>query len=118
MNCSSCTSALSTSHCNGMDVFVSRAGGPRFVYPLAAGAAPNSRDTASGKPLSGSLEGEEVMQTYGSQSMYAPLRRVLVKRPDEAFAVADPVAWHYTARPDLLSAQQEHDALVALLRQD
>ena len=54
---------------------------------------------------------------YGSQSMIAPLRTVLVKRPDEAFAVNDPAAWHYTARPDLALAQQEHDALVALLRQ-
>ncbi|HEY7350172.1 MAG TPA: arginine deiminase family protein [Ktedonobacterales bacterium] len=57
------------------------------------------------------------MSTYGSQSMIAPLRRVLVKRPDQAFAVADPAAWHYTARPDLTAAQQEHDDLVALLRQ-
>jgi dimethylargininase len=54
---------------------------------------------------------------YGSQSMVAPLRTVLVKRPDEAFAVNDPLAWHYTDRPDLVIAQQEHDALVALLRQ-
>lgn len=54
---------------------------------------------------------------YGSQSMIAPLRTVLVKRPDEAFAVNDPAAWHYTARPDLALAQQEHDALVELLRQ-
>jgi dimethylargininase len=58
-----------------------------------------------------------VTQRYGSQSMIAPLRTVLVKRPDEAFAVNDPAAWHYTARPDLALAQQEHDALVALLRQ-
>jgi len=49
--------------------------------------------------------------------MIAPLRTVLVKRPDEAFAVNDPAAWHYTARPDLALAQQEHDALAALLRQ-
>ncbi|MFQ6100989.1 MAG: dimethylarginine dimethylaminohydrolase family protein [Anaerolineae bacterium] len=56
-------------------------------------------------------------RSYGSQSMIAPLRKVLVKRPDEAFAVADPVRWHYAARPDLEIAQQEHDALVALLRQ-
>ena len=54
---------------------------------------------------------------YGSQSMIAPLRKVLVKRPDEAFAVDDPVAWHYAGRPDLAIAQQEHDGLVALLRQ-
>ena len=49
--------------------------------------------------------------------MIAPLRRVLVRRPDETFAVDDPVAWHYTARPDLPRAQAEHDALVAMLRQ-
>ncbi len=53
---------------------------------------------------------------YGSQSMITPLRKVLVKRPDEAFAVDDPEAWHYTGRPDLAIAQQEHDGLVALLR--
>src|SRR5947209_4091373 len=49
--------------------------------------------------------------------MIAPLRTVVVKRPDEAFAVGDHVAWHYTARPDLRVAQQEHDGLAALLRQ-
>src|SRR5215207_9406730 len=54
---------------------------------------------------------------YGSQSMVAPLRRVLLKRPDMAFAVEDPARWHYTARPNLARAQQEHDALAALLRQ-
>lgn len=55
--------------------------------------------------------------TYNSQSMVDPLRTVLVKRPDEAFAEADPVQWHYTGRPDLALAQQEHDALVQILRQ-
>src|SRR5436853_1905966 len=52
---------------------------------------------------------------YGGHSMYAPLRRVLVRRPDATFAVADPVAWHYAARPDLPVAQAEHDALVTTL---
>ncbi len=56
------------------------------------------------------------MTSYGSQSMVAPLRRVLVRRPDAAFAVADPAAWHYTAQPDLVAAQAEHDAFVATLR--
>ncbi len=56
------------------------------------------------------------MRTYGSQSMVEPLRRVLVKRPDPAFAVDDPTRWHYTGRPDLARAQEEHDALVAVLR--
>ncbi|MDH4209566.1 MAG: arginine deiminase family protein [Anaerolineae bacterium] len=56
-------------------------------------------------------------KSYGSQSMVDPLRRVLVKRPDEAFALADPAAWHYTGRPDLEIARREHDALVAILRE-
>ena len=54
---------------------------------------------------------------YGSQSMVKPLRKVLVKRPDEAFAVEDAARWHYAGRPDLGVAQQEHDAFVATLRQ-
>ncbi|MBK5102292.1 MAG: hypothetical protein JJE15_15060, partial [Desulfobacteraceae bacterium] len=54
---------------------------------------------------------------YGSQSMVDPLRRVLVKRPDKAFAVDDPAAWHYAGQPDLEVAQQEHDALVSILRE-
>jgi dimethylargininase len=58
-----------------------------------------------------------VEKGYGSQSMVDPLRRVLVKRPDEAFAVEDPVRWHYAGRPDLEIAQQEHDALVSILSQ-
>ena len=54
-------------------------------------------------------------RTYGSQSMIAPLRRVLVKRPEQAFASVDPVAWHYTSQPDLEGARQQHDALVQTL---
>lgn len=56
-------------------------------------------------------------KSYGSQSMITPLRRVLVKRPEEVFAAADPVEWHYTGRPDLEVARQEHDTLVAVLRE-
>ena len=47
--------------------------------------------------------------------MIEPLRRVLVKKPDEAFAVDDPERWHYTSRPDLNEARREHDALVEIL---
>lgn len=57
------------------------------------------------------------MRSYGSQSMVDPLHKVLVKRPDQAFAVNDPAAWHYTARPNLEIAQEEHDTLAAILRQ-
>jgi dimethylargininase len=52
---------------------------------------------------------------YGCQSMVAPLRRVLVRRPDAAFGEADPARWHYSARPDLEEARREHDAFVDLL---
>ena len=54
---------------------------------------------------------------YGCQDMVSPLRTVLVKRPDNAFAVADPTEWHYNHRPNLEIAQQEHDALTAILRE-
>lgn len=56
------------------------------------------------------------MRAFGSQSMVAPLRRVLVRRPDEAFGRADPKRWHYESRPRLDRARIEHDALVAILR--
>ncbi len=55
-------------------------------------------------------------QRFGGQNMVDPLRRVLVKRPDAAFAVDDPARWHYTAAPDLAKAQAEHDALCDTLR--
>jgi dimethylargininase len=55
------------------------------------------------------------VRTYGSQSMVEPLRRVLVRRPDPSFGAADPVRWHYTARPDLEVARQEHEALAMFL---
>lgn len=56
-------------------------------------------------------------KNYGSQSMIAPLRKVLVKRPDKSFGNADPVKWHYTSRPNLKVARKEHDTFVSLLRQ-
>ena len=48
--------------------------------------------------------------------MVGPLKRVLVRRPVEAFGDADPEHWHYTAKPDLAGARDEHDALIATLR--
>ena len=55
---------------------------------------------------------------FGSQSMVEPLRRVLVKRPDEAFAVEDHQTWHYAGRPDLVRAREEHDVFVSLLERE
>ena len=48
-------------------------------------------------------------------SMFAPLHSVLVRRPDAAFGAADPARWHYTDRPHLPLAQEEHDAFVNIL---
>ena len=55
---------------------------------------------------------------FGIRSMSEPLRRVVVKRPDAAFAVEDPAAWNYAARPDLEAAWAEHDALAAILAEN
>jgi N-dimethylarginine dimethylaminohydrolase len=57
------------------------------------------------------------MKEFGSQSMVEPLKRVLVRRPDEAFGNADPSRWHYVSQPDLEGARAEHDAFVATLRE-
>src|SRR2546423_68528 len=53
---------------------------------------------------------------YGAQSMTAPLREVVVKRPGVAFgdAFANP-AHGYLHPVDLPGAQREHDAFVGLL---
>ena len=55
------------------------------------------------------------MKTYGGQTMWGQLRRVVVRRPDAAFGAADPTVWHYTSRPDLSAALDEHAALVSIL---
>jgi dimethylargininase len=54
--------------------------------------------------------------TYGAQSMVAPLRDVLVKRPGAAFGGAfDDPAHGFLHAVDLPRAQAEHDALCTLL---
>jgi N-dimethylarginine dimethylaminohydrolase len=50
--------------------------------------------------------------------MHETLRSVLVRPPDAAFSEADPRGWHYTARPDLDAALDEHAALVEILRRN
>lgn len=55
------------------------------------------------------------MRKYGCQNMVGRLKRVIVRRPDEAFASADPSAWHYHAAPNLEGAQAEHRAFVEIL---
>ncbi len=59
----------------------------------------------------------QASKPFGGQNMVDPLRRVLVRRPNQAFAAADPERWHYAGPPDLAAAQSEHDALVEVLRE-
>jgi N-dimethylarginine dimethylaminohydrolase len=47
--------------------------------------------------------------------MAEPLRRVLVRTPDESFGSADPERWHYAGQPALAAAREEHRMLVQLL---
>ncbi|HET6850398.1 MAG TPA: arginine deiminase family protein [Gaiellales bacterium] len=55
-------------------------------------------------------------RTFGAQSMTAPLRDVLVKRPAAAFGGAfDDSAVGFLHPVDLAAAQREHDALTSLL---
>jgi dimethylargininase len=53
--------------------------------------------------------------SYGSQSMVAPLRRVAVRMPSAAFGAAIPADWHYHGKPDLEAARDEHAALIEML---
>jgi dimethylargininase len=55
-------------------------------------------------------------KNYGVNSMVAPLKRVVVKRPDQQFAVSDFERWHYTSSPDLEQAQAQHDELTNILK--
>jgi dimethylargininase len=57
-----------------------------------------------------------IAQSYGGQSMTAPLRRVLVHPPGESFLTADPRVWNYTGPPDPERARAEHAHLVEILR--
>src|SRR6266850_773287 len=62
------------------------------------------------------------MNPFGSQSMVAPLRRVIVKRPGEAFRSGEHIErqWKslaYTRPPDLTLASHDHELLVSLMAQ-
>jgi len=53
---------------------------------------------------------------YGAQSMVGRLRRVVMRRPGEEMAAADPARWHYAAAIDLEAARAAHDAFADALR--
>jgi dimethylargininase len=56
-------------------------------------------------------------QGYGAQNMVSRLRRVVMRRPDEAMAAADPGLWHYSSAIDLSDARAAHDAFADALRE-
>ncbi len=53
---------------------------------------------------------------YGAQGMVGRLRRVVMRRPGEAMAAADPLEWHYTDEIDMEEARRAHDAFADALR--
>ncbi|MFA4964144.1 MAG: arginine deiminase family protein [Thermoleophilia bacterium] len=55
-------------------------------------------------------------EQYGAQAMAGRLRRVVMRRPDEAMANADPAVWHYAAPVDFEAARAAHDAFAEALR--
>ena len=62
------------------------------------------------------------MTAFGSQTMVAPLRRVIVKRPEEAFRSRDHInkEWKdlgYTQPPNLEDAARHHQQFVALMKE-
>jgi N-dimethylarginine dimethylaminohydrolase len=48
--------------------------------------------------------------------MVGQLRRVMMRRPGEAMAAADPADWHYTSAIDVEEARRAHDAFAEALR--
>jgi N-dimethylarginine dimethylaminohydrolase len=48
--------------------------------------------------------------------MVGRLRRVMMRRPGEAMAAADPVSWHYTEAIHVEAARRAHDAFADALR--
>jgi N-dimethylarginine dimethylaminohydrolase len=63
------------------------------------------------------MSSQQTPRAYGAQGMVGRLRKVAVRRPDEAMAHADPQVWHYTSAIDIAAAQAAHDAFTDLLRQ-
>jgi len=62
------------------------------------------------------------MKSFGSQSMVTPLRRVIVKRPEEAFRSPEQIekewkALAYTRSPDLPRAVRDHERFASLMKE-
>lgn len=57
------------------------------------------------------------MQKYGANAMNAPLRRVLMRRPDMVMKHADPAKWHYGPTFDATKASMQHATFTKLIAQ-
>lgn len=55
------------------------------------------------------------MSNYGANAMNAPLKRVLMRKPDEVMRHADPKHWHYGPSFDAQKAAIQHAALTRLI---
>ncbi|MCP4327522.1 MAG: amidinotransferase [Alphaproteobacteria bacterium] len=55
------------------------------------------------------------MGGYGAQDMVAPLRRVIMHRPNSAMTGADPAIWHYAAALDGAALAAQYEAFAALV---
>src|SRR5690606_9312598 len=55
------------------------------------------------------------VKAYGSQSMAAPLRRVLMRRASSAMRRAEAAEWHYGPAFDPARAARQHDELARLV---
>jgi dimethylargininase len=53
---------------------------------------------------------------FGAQGMVGRLRRVVMRRPGQEMAAADPAAWHYMAPVDLDEARAAHDVFATMLQ--
>ena len=57
----------------------------------------------------------QVQRQYGSQSMAAPLRRVLMRSAASAMRHAKPAEWHYGPGFDAARAASQHKAFADLV---
>ena len=63
--------------------------------------------------LSDFFSKEAGVKAYGSQSMAAPLRRVLMRSAASAMRHAKPAEWHYGVGFDAKRAAAQHEAFQA-----
>ncbi len=57
------------------------------------------------------------MEKFGANAMNAPLRRVVMRRPDAVMKHADPALWHYGPTFDPAKAAAQHEAFTKLIAQ-